>query len=92
MVSPMTWSRSARVLVSEAVLFSSSLRLPPSPWKIWTISPESLLMSAGLSAANSGLKPLNRTVRSRAGWVRLFGIVAFSRSRPRSPTPWVSWM
>ena len=89
MVAPITWSRSARVLVSEAVLCSSWLRLPPSPWKICTTSAESLLMSVGLSAANSGLNPLNSTVRSSAGWVRLIGIVAPAGIRSRLPTPWV---
>ena len=38
-------------------------------------------MSAGDSAWKSGLKPLNRTVRSRAGMVRSTGIVAPSGSR-----------
>ena len=33
-------------------------------------------MSAGDSAANSGLKPLNSTVRSSAGLVRDSGMVA----------------
>ncbi len=82
MTCPMTLSRSARVLVSEAVLVSSWLKLPPSPWKTWMTSAESLLMSAGDSAANSGLKPLNSTVRSSAGWVRFSGIVAFSGRAP----------
>ena len=49
-------------------------------------------MSAGVSAANSGLKPLNRTVRSSAGNVRSIGIVASSASIEVSPTPWVSEM
>ena len=38
-------------------------------------------MSVGDSAWNSGLKPLKRTVRSRAGLVRSTGMVAWSGSR-----------
>ena len=45
--SPITWSRSARVLVSEAVLVSRALKLPPSPWNTEISSAESLLMSEG---------------------------------------------
>ena len=49
-------------------------------------------MSVGESAWNSGLKPLNSTVRSSAGVVRSTGIVASSGSRPVSPISWVSAM
>ena len=90
--SPITWSRSARVLVSDAVLCSSPLKLSPSPWKTEITSAESLLMSVGDSAWNNGLNPLNSTVRSSAGSVRSIGIVPSAGSRLRSPTPWVSWM
>ncbi len=90
--SPMTLSRSASVLVMDAVFVSSAFRLPPSPWKTEITSAESLLMSEGDSAAKSGLKPLNSTVRSRAGWVRSIGMVESSGIRSRSPTPWVKVM
>ena len=49
-------------------------------------------MSVGESAWKSGLKPLKRTVRSRAGLVRSTGIVAPSGSRPVSPISWVRAM
>jgi len=49
-------------------------------------------MSAGESASNSGLKPLNSTVRSSAGRVRDMGIVAPGDSESGPPTPWVSAM
>ena len=49
-------------------------------------------MSEGESAANSGLKPLKSRLRSRAGWVRLSGIVDWSGSSEVFPTPWVSEM
>ena len=38
-------------------------------------------MSSGDSAWKSGLKPLNSTVRSSAGWVRSTGIVSPSLQR-----------
>ena len=62
--------------VSEAVWASRLSMVPPSPCSIWMISKESPLMSSGLSAVNSGLKPLNRTVRSSAGVVWSSGMVA----------------
>ena len=46
----------------------------------------------GRSAANNGLKPLNRTVRSRADWVWSSPIVAPSLSGVAPPTSWVSAM
>ena len=49
-------------------------------------------MSAGDSAANSGLKPLNSTVRSSAGGSATIGMVASSLSTAGPPTPWVSEM
>ncbi len=51
---------------------------------------ESSLTSCGESAAKSGLKPLNRTVRSSAGWVRASGIVPPSGSGVASPGSCVS--
>jgi hypothetical protein len=56
-------------LVSDAVVVRSESTVPPSPCRVLMISIDSLLVSAGVSAANSGLKPLNRVVRSSAGWV-----------------------
>ena len=92
MVRPMTSSRSARVEVSEAVLASSELMLPPSPCRTLMMLPDSSLTSLGDSAANSGLKPLNRTVRSRADWVWSRPIVAPSLRGVALPTSWVSAM
>ncbi len=91
-VSPMTLSRSASVLVSEAVFCSSALRLPPSPWNTEITSAESRLMSAGERAWKSGLKPLKSTDRSSAGMVRSIGMVASAGIRSRSPTPCVNEM
>ena len=89
-VCPITWSRSARVEVSEAVWASSWSMLPPSPCSTWMISPDSSLTSFGDNAANSGLNPLKRTSRSSAGWVRLTGIVPPARSGAAEPVPSVS--
>ena len=49
-------------------------------------------MSSGDSASNNGLKPLNRTVRSRAGWVLATGIVSSSSSSSPALPSWVSEM
>ena len=50
-----------------------------------------LLTSLGDSAANSGLNPLNSTVRSSAGWVRAQrDRRAVGAARPAAPAPWVS--
>ena len=59
--------------------------MPPSPCRVLMISKANALTSSGFSAANSGLKPLNSTVRSRAGWVWRSGIVPFSVSRAARP-------
>ena len=90
MVCPITWSRSARVEVSDAVWASSWSMLPPSPCSTWMISPESSLTSFGDSAAKSGLKPLKRASRSSAGWVRLTGMVAPAGIGAAEPVPSVS--
>ena len=66
--------------VSDAVRASSELTVPPSPWSTWMISNDSWLMSFGLSAWNSGLKPLNTTVRFSGGRVWFTGMVAPGRS------------
>jgi len=50
----MIWSRSASVAVTDAVWDGSPSRVPPSPWKTWTISYDSWLMSHGVSASKSG--------------------------------------
>ena len=76
---PITASRSAMVEVSDAVRASRELTVPPSPWRTWMISKESWLMSFGFSAWNSGLKPLNTTVRFSGGRVWLTGTVAPGR-------------
>ena len=91
-VRPMTSSRSARVEVSDAVLDSSELMLPPSPCRTLMMLLDSSLTSFGDSAANSGLKPLNSTVRSRADWVWSSPRVAPSLSGVELPTSWVSAM
>ena len=62
---------------------------PPSPWRTEMICADSSLTSLGDSAANSGLKPLNSTVRSRAGRVRSFGIVWPSARVAALPGSWV---
>ena len=49
-------------------------------------------MSLGVSASKSGLKPLNRTVRSSAGEVWPSGMVAPSASRALSPISSLSEM
>ena len=90
MVRPMTASRSASVDVSEAVWPSSEFTSPPSPCSVLMISIANALTSCGFSAANSGLKPLNRTVRSRAGWVCRSGMVPCSASARPEPAPSVS--
>jgi hypothetical protein len=92
MVRPMTSSRSARVEVSDAVLASSELTLPPSPCRTLMISPDSSLTSLGDSAANSGLNPLNSTVRSSADWVWSSPMVAPSLSGAAPPTSCVRAM
>ena len=84
-VRPMTSSRSARVEVRDAVLASSELMLPPSPCRTLMMLPDSSLTSLGDSAANSGLNPLNRTVRSRADWVWSSPMVAPSLSGRAPP-------
>ena len=90
MVRPITASRSATDDVSEAVCASRLLMVPPSPCRTWMISPDSWLTSCGDSAANSGLNPLNSTVRSSAGWVRSIGMVAPGRSGSPAPAPCTS--
>jgi hypothetical protein len=52
-----------------------------------TISIAKALTSRGFSAANSGLKPLKRTVRSRAGWVCRSGMVPCSVRARLLPAP-----
>ncbi len=64
--------------------------LPASPCSVLMISIANELTSLGFRAANSGLKPLNSTVRSSAGWVWRSGIVPFSVSRRLEPAPSVS--
>ena len=49
-------------------------------------------MSLGVSASNSGLKPLNSTVRSRAGEVWATGMVAPVGSLALSPISLLSEM
>ena len=44
-------------------------------------------MSSGDSASKSGLKPLNSTVRSSAGWVCATGMVSPSPSSSSPPLP-----
>ena len=67
MTWPMTASRFATVLVSDAVCVSRLSIVPPSPCKRLDRSPaRTLLTSAGVSAWNSGRKPLNNAVRSTA--------------------------
>ena len=86
-VRPMTSSRSASVVVSDAVCDSSEFTFPASPCSVLMISMAKELTSSGFSAANSGLNPLKSTVRSRAGWVWRSGMVPFSvRVRP-PPAP-----
>ena len=78
---PISSSRSARLLVSEAVLDSSSSMVPPSPWSTCTRFMLSSLTCFGSSAWNSGWKPLNSVVRSSAGAVWATGMVAPASSR-----------
>jgi hypothetical protein len=73
-ISPITWSRSASVEVSRAVLDNRLSMVPPSPWKTEMIWPLSALTSCGSRNWNSGWKPLNSRVRSSAG-------VVWSRSK-----------
>ena len=82
---PMTSSRSASVVVSDAVCASSELTFPASPCSVLMISMAKELTSLGFSAANSGLNPLKSTVRSSAGWVCRSGMVPFSVRRPAVP-------
>ncbi len=87
MTSPISWSRLASVLVSDAVLASRLWMVPPSPCSVRTMFIESSLTVLGSSAEKSGLKPLNSTVRSRAGLVCVIGMVPsfFSRGAPGLP-------
>ena len=78
---PISSSRSARLLVSEAVLDSSSWMVPPSPCRTCTRFMLSSLTCFGSSAWNSGWKPLNSVVRSSAGVVWPTGMVAPASSR-----------
>ena len=71
----MSSSRSARALVREAVLLIRLPTVPPSPWSTLTMFIESWLTSLGVSAWNSGWKPLNSSVRFSAGLVRETGMV-----------------
>ena len=87
MTRPMTASRSASALVSDAVCPSRLATVPPSPWNTWMISYASLFTSSGDSAVNSGRNPLNSTVRSSAGLVCESGIVAPGDNRFMSPGP-----
>ena len=81
MTWPMTWSLSASVFVSCAVWVSRSETVGPSPWKTSIISADSSLICFGASAWNSGWKPLNRSVRSSAGAVRVIGMTVAARQR-----------
>ena len=72
---PMSSSRSASALVSEAVLLIRLPMVPPSPWSTLTRFIESWLTSLGVSAWNRGWNPLNSSVRFRAGVVRETGMV-----------------
>ncbi len=87
---PISLSRSASVVVSEAVWTSRLLTVPPSPCSVLMISVASWLTSCGLSAANSGLKPFSSALRSSAGCVCDSGMVASGFSRVPSPAPSVS--
>ena len=79
--SPISWSRSASVLVSDAVLASSPCTVPPSPWSTWTRFMLSSLTCSGGSASKSGLKPSKSVVRSSDGEVWSTGSVAPASSR-----------
>ena len=92
MTSPMSWSRSARALVNDAVWLIRPPIVPPSPWSTRTRFIERSLTSPGCSAWNSGWNPLNSSVRFRAGWVRDVGMVAPSGSLAAPGLPWSSAM
>jgi hypothetical protein len=85
MTRPMTSSRSASVFVSEAVRATRLSTVPPSPCRVCTTSKASWLTVVGSSAWNSGRKPLNSTVRSRALRVCASGMVAPSSSGRGEP-------
>lgn len=89
---PISSSRSASVVVSDAVCARRLFTVPPSPCRVLMISVASWLTSFGLSAANSGLKPFSSALRSSAGWVLDSGMVPPGRSRVLSPAPSVSAM
>ena len=80
MTSSITLSLAASVVVSEPMWATRLPTVAPSPCRTWTISPDSWLTSFGDSAWNSGWKPLNRSVRLRAGVVWATGMVAPGRS------------
>ncbi len=66
--------------------------MPPSPCSTLITSKANWFTSAGVSAVNSGLKPLNSTDRSSAGAVRSLGMTPFAFIRSPPPTPSVSAM
>ena len=81
MTRPMSWSRSASALVSDAVWVIRLPIVPPSPWSTLTRFSDSWLTSVGVSAWKSGWKPLNSSVRFSAGVVCETGMVPPSASR-----------
>ena len=92
MTRPMTASRSASVLVSEAVRCIRLSTVPPSPCSVCTSSKATWLVDCGSSAWKSGRKPLNRTVRSRALRVWASGIVVPAAAGSGEPGPSVTAM
>lgn len=84
---PISSSRSAIVVVSDAVCASRLLTVPPSPCRVLMISVASWLTSSGLSAANNGLNPPSRALRSSAGFVLASGITPPGSRRVPSPAP-----
>ena len=86
----MTLSLSATADVSSAVWRIRFSTVPASPCSVWMICVDKLLISSGFSPLNSGLKPANRVLRSRAFWVWLSGITALGLSTA-SATPGI-WL
>ncbi|CFE47952.1 Uncharacterised protein [Mycobacterium tuberculosis] len=79
--SPIAWSRSASVAVSEAVWSRMSLMVAPCPWNTVMIEEAMLLTLSGSNVWKSGRNPPSRASRSKAGWVCSSGIVAPGASR-----------
>ena len=93
MTSPISWSRPASVLVNDETRPRRLWTLPASPCSVWTISNANLLVSSGVSASNTGLKPLSNTFRSSASCVRSKGMVLPGFNAAVAPSgPWARAM